>query len=231
MQPVPPAELAAVLPELVFLQGAKDESQHELAQLAICHTYPRGNILFYHGDAGDAVYIVLRGRVKLSLMNEEGREVILAVMQRGGVFGLVEALDGGPHPATAVTQTPCRLARIPADRFLAWLRQHPRIHQRVVIGLAQLVRDAYGKVGEQALLPVKRRLYAALLEIARSDGQPDGEEIVLAIPTHQELAERVGSSRVVISRSLKELIEEEDLNVKGRVLRLPMSALVLRGEF
>jgi CRP/FNR family transcriptional regulator, cyclic AMP receptor protein len=224
--------LDAVLERVVFLQDESAEVRAELAEIAILHDYPKGNILFYHGDPSDAVYIVLDGRVKVTLMNADGREVILAVMQTAGVFGLVEALDGGPHAGTAITLSACRLAKIPSGRFVSWLHQHPLLHQRLVIGLARMLRDAYEKVGEQALLPVKRRLLSALLDIARSDGQQRGADVVFRVPTHQELAERVGSSRVVISRILKELIaEEESLTAHGRVLRVPMSALVVREEF
>jgi CRP/FNR family transcriptional regulator, cyclic AMP receptor protein len=224
-------ELHSVLTSVFFLRSQSTEVRAELARLASCRDYPRGNLLYYRGDPSDAVYIMVSGRVKIALANEDGREVVLSVIRPGSVFGLVEALDQGPHTGTATTLTDCRLARIPVDRFLAWLRGRPVVHQTLVIELAQMLRDAYEKVGEQALLSVKRRLHAALLEIARSEGKHQGDQVVFMLPTHQELAERVGSSRVVVSRTLKELLEEEDLSAAGRVIRVPLSALVMREEF
>jgi CRP/FNR family transcriptional regulator, cyclic AMP receptor protein len=228
----PLAELEPILTQISFLREEAQEVRLHLAELAVCRSYPKGNLLFYQGDPADGIYIVISGRVKLCLMNEDGREVILAAFRRGGVFGLVETLDSGPRPGTAATLSDCRLAKVGADSFLAWTRRHPAIHARFVVGLARTVRDAYEKIGELALLTVKRRLLSTLLEIARSDGHPRGEEVVLTLPTHQELAERVGSSRVVISRALRELIEEEVLlQVQGRIIRLPLSTLVLRNDF
>jgi len=226
------AEVAAVLRETLFLQDEAEVVRGELAELAACRNYRKSSILFFHGDVSDAVYVVLQGRVKISLTNEDGREVVLAVMRPGGMFGLVEALDNGPHSGTAVTLTECRLARITSDRFAAWLRRHPVLQERLLIGLVRMLREAYEKVGEQALLSVKRRLFTTLLEIARADGEQEGQEVFFELPTHQELADRVGTSRVVVSRVLKELMEEEQsLTAQGRVIRLPLSALVTRDDF
>ena len=74
----------------------------------------------------------------------------------------------------------------------------------------------------QALLPVKRRVRAALIEIAQNNGTPDdGHEYVAPRPTHQELAERIGSTRVVVSRAIKELLEEEEsIHMDGHTLRV-----------
>jgi CRP/FNR family transcriptional regulator, cyclic AMP receptor protein len=226
-----PVELLDILPTIAFLRDEPPDVRAEFGRLATCRTYPRGNLLFHHGEPGDAIFLVLRGRVKVSLVNGDGREVMLALLQPGGVFGLVEALDGGPHTGTATTLLESRLARVPADRFVGWLRQRPAVHQRLLLGLTRMLREAYEKVGEQALLPVKRRLLGALLEIARSEGELHGEEVSFVLPTHQELADRVGSTRVVVSRLLKEVIEEERYRTqRGKVLRLPARALVDREE-
>jgi len=229
----PAGELDAVLAQLFFLRGVSQQDRAALAQLSVCHGYPRNNILFHHGDPCDALYVVLSGRVKISLMNEEGREMVLSVPGPGDVFGLIAALDGGQQIGTAIVASDCRLARIARDRFTGWFEKHPHLHQPVLTEFAAMLRGAYEKLGEQALLPVKRRLLGALLQIARSEGTPSGiDGVAFVRPTHQELAELVGSSREVISRLLKELLaEEDDLSVQGRVIHLPLSALVVREEF
>ena len=80
----------------------------------------------------------------------------------------------------------------------------------------------------QALLPVKRRVRAAIIEFAQSNGTPvGGDEYVAPRPTHQELAERVGSTRVVVSRVIKELLEEEQaIRMDGRTLRVRLDGRV-----
>jgi CRP/FNR family transcriptional regulator, cyclic AMP receptor protein len=170
------SEVGPVLEQIFFLKDQPADIRTQLSEITICRTYPKNSLLFHHGDPSDAIYFVISGRVKVCLINEDGREVVLASLQ-GGLFGLVEALDG-PHTGTAITLTGCRLAKITSPRFMAWLRQHPEIHQQLVIGLARMVRSAYEKVGEQALLTAKKRLFSTLVEIARSDGKPTGTDVV-----------------------------------------------------
>jgi CRP/FNR family cyclic AMP-dependent transcriptional regulator len=98
--------------------------------------------------------------------------------------------------------------------------------------LSTRVREAYQKIGEHALLGVKERLLYALIDIAEREGisEPDGAGVTFTRPTHQELANRIGSSREVVSRVLKELLDSETLRADGRVIRVSESALVLRDE-
>ena len=224
-------ELARVIPKIFFLREAAPAVSEEFARLPICHAYPKGNILFYDGDPGAGIYIVVQGRVKISLTHEEGREVVLAIMNDGGVFGLVAALDNGPHIGTAVTLTDCTIATIQRERFIQFIAAHPPLQQSVDAELASLLRAAYRKVGEQALLPVKKRLLATLLEIAKTEGSTIEDEVVFARPTQKELAERIGTTRVVVARALKELLEEEAaLATDGRTFRLTIRALVPHAE-
>ncbi len=211
--------------------AAVDEDDFaELAALAICHDYPKNNILFYQSDPAESVYLVLDGRVKITLMNEEGKEVVLAIAQPGGLFGLVSAFDGGPHPANAITAEPSRLAKFDRAAFARWLERHPGMQQTLLSELAARIRQLYAKVGEHALLGVRERLLFTLLEIAEREGErmPGGQTIVFTRPTHQELANRIGSSREVVSRLLKDLLDSELLQAEGRIIRVPESALVLR---
>jgi CRP/FNR family transcriptional regulator, cyclic AMP receptor protein len=220
-------ELYDVLDQVPFLAGEDEETRRSFAALGISRTVPRGNILYHAGDPCLALYVVVSGKVKAVLAGEDGRELALQIFGPGDVCGLVAAIDDGPHTGTAITLASSRIALIPRDRFHAWLVQRPLLQGRILIQLAQLLRHAYARVGTQALLPVKHRLRAALLDMARADGTLSAlEELVLPRPTHQELAERVGSTRVVVSRAIKALLEEEDgIRMDGRVLRVRLTAV------
>jgi CRP/FNR family transcriptional regulator, cyclic AMP receptor protein len=219
-------DLNAALAGVHFLSDQPQSVRDEIAKMAVTRHYPRGNILFYHGDPGSMMYIVIEGQIKISVISEDGREVVVAFMRTSNVCGLISALDGGRHVGTATTVTDSHLAAIPAERFLGWLRNHPTLHQSLLMEMAQMIRAAYEKVGEQALLPVKKRLLTTLVEIAREEGQQDDAEVVFIRPTHQELAERIGTTRVVVCRALKELLEEEGVvQANGRVLRVRLTAL------
>ena len=214
------------------LRGVSEEALQELASLALCHDYPKNNILLYQGDPAGAVFLVLRGQVKITLNNEEGKEVIVSMVRPGALFGLISALDGAPQPATAITVTPSRLAKFAGDALLAWMEKQRVTHKALLRDLGDHVRQAYQKIGEHALLGVKERLLYTLLEIAEREGKPapGGEAILFTRPTHLELAHRIGSSREVVSRLLKELLEGDLFQAEGKVIRIPESALVLREQ-
>ena len=219
------------IPDVFFLRDAPPDVCAEFARLTVGHNYPKGNILYYDGDPGTMLYVVVQGRVKICMVHEEGREVTLAVINNGGVLGLVAALDDGPHIGTAVTSTDCRIAGIPRDRFSAFVTKYPELRKVIDAELAQQLRAAYRKVGEQALLSVKKRLLATLLEIGRSEGATVRDDLVFVRPTQQELAERIGTTRVVVARALKELLDEADtLASDGRTFRLTLRALVAPAE-
>ena len=208
-----------------------EASLDELAGIAMCHDYPKNNVLLYSGDPARAVYLVMSGCVKVSLMNEEAKEVVISIERAGGLIGLVPLLDGGDQPANAVTVSPSRLARFSGPEFLAWVGRREEVGAVLQRELASAVRQAYQKIGEHALLSVKERLLYTLLEIAEQEGElgPDGDW-TFTRPTHQELADRIGSSREVVSRLLKELLESEMLEAEGKVIRVSESALILRDE-
>lgn len=225
-------ELCDAATRVPFLRDVNDQGLKELAAIARCHDYPKNNILFYQGDPPDSAYLVVSGRVKLTLMNEEGREVVLTIVRPGGLLGLIAAADQGTQPANAITVTPSRIASFLTDEFVAWLEKYGLLRQVLMNELGLRLREAYHKIGEHALMAVKERLLYALLDIADREGEPepDGEGVIFTRPTHQELANRIGSSREVVSRVLKELLESDLLQAEGRVIRVPESALILREE-
>lgn len=215
-----------------FFEGADEAALTDLAKRAICHDYPKNNVLFYSGDPARAAYLVLSGGVKVNLTNEEGKEVVVSLERKGGLVGLIASLDDGVQPANAVTVTHSRLARFNGPELLDWLERHPESRRVLLHELGRAVREAYQKIGEHALMSVKERLLSTLADIAEQEGEPgpEGSWIVFTRPTHQELADRIGSSREVVSRLLKELLESELLEAEGKIIRISESALILRED-
>ena len=225
-------ELREAATTVPFLRDVGEDGLHELAAIARCHNYPKNNILFYQGDPPDSAFLVVCGRVKITLMNEEGKEVVLTIVRPGGLFGLTGAADHGPQPANAITVEPSRIASFYLEEFAAWLERQGLFREVLLSELGLRLREAYHKIGEHALMAVKERLLFALLDIADREGEPEpgGTGIVFTRPTHQELANRIGSSREVVSRVLKELLDSDLLHAEGKVIRVPESALILREE-
>lgn len=223
-------ELKADLGLFEGLAGFSEDELEQLCALGRCHDYPDGNVIHYRGDAADAVHMVVRGKVKIVMTSEDGRDVAIDVLRPGDIFGLVAAVSGGTHPAHAITATEARLVKFRSDAFLDWAEGHGVLQSLVRRQLAERVRQAYHRIAEHALLGVKERLLVTLLEIAEHEGTPaaEGDDIVFTRPTHRELAQRIGSSREVVTRVLNELLASELLEAEGRVIRVPLSSLVLR---
>lgn len=227
-----PPDLEAKLADFPFFRGLRRSEIDDLAALALCHEYPKNNILSYRGDPASSVFLVMSGRVKMILTNDEGREVVVSLLGPGGLFGLVAALDGDEQLASAVTTRPSTIARFNAQSFMRWADGSPGARGAVMRELGRQVRDLHQKIGEHALMSAKDRLLCTLLEIADAEGEtePDGSVVAFTRPTHKELAHRIGSSREVVTRLLAELRDSELFEDEGRIIRLPLSALVLREE-
>lgn len=228
-----PDDLAESMAAFPLFEGVGPEELEELASVALFHEYPKNNLLSYRGDPAGPVYLVISGRVKIILNNEEGREVIVALLGPGGIFGLTSALDGHDQLGTAITIELATLARFNGDAFLSWTRRWPAAQHALVRELTRRVREMNQQIGAHALMSAKDRLLDTLLEIAGAEGEtdPGDDSISFTRPTHQELANRIGTSREVVSRLLAELRDSELLQAdEGRVIRVPLSALVLREE-
>jgi CRP/FNR family cyclic AMP-dependent transcriptional regulator len=228
-------DAAQVKEDLLLLEGfpkLDEESLDRLCAMGRCHDYPQGNVIHYRGDADNSVHMIVRGKVKIVMTSEDGRDVAIDLLRAGDFFGLVAALNGGTHPSHAITATEARLIKFKADAFLEWVESCGMFASLIGRQLAERIRQAYGRIGEHALMGVKKRLLSTLLEIAEHEGEPaaEGGGVVFTRPTHRELAQRIGSSREVVTRVLKELLESDLLDAEGRVIRVPMSALVFREE-
>lgn len=221
------AERNQVLANVCFLRGADALTIESFAALGHPRVYPRGNVIYHAGDPCHMLYVVLSGRVKLTLIGEDGREVGLDMQNPGDVCGLVASIDEGVHVGTSITVARSQLLGVPAERFRTWIAQHPDCQQALLVEVAGRLRRTYGRIGTQVLLPVKDRLLSVLHEIARNEGMPsDGDfELVVRRPTHQELAERVGSTRVVVTRALKILLAEQEITMDGRVLKVKLTSV------
>ena len=228
-----PDDLAHTMGGFQLFEGVGEEELAELGSLALFHEYPKNNILSYRGDPAGPVYLVIRGRVKIILTNDEGREVIVALCGPGGIFGLTSAIDGEDQLGTALTIEETQIARFDGEAFLRWTRRSSGAQNVLVRELTRRVRELNEQIGAHALMSARDRLLDTLLDIADAEGEsePGDESVIFTRPTHRELANRIGTSREVVSRLLAELMDDAVLEAdEGRVIRVPLSALVLREE-
>lgn len=218
--------------QFALFEDLPEEALKELSRMALCHDYPENNFLLYQDDPPDRVFLVLEGGVKLTLNDDRGRVVVLSIADPGDLVGAVAVLGEKPQAANAITASSSRLAAFKGNSFRRWLRKRPDVRAPLLFFLARRLWSAHRKIGVHALLNVKERLLYTLMEIADRQGRkaPDGRGVMVERPTHRELADRIGSSREVVTRMLDELVEEGRLEGKGKVIEVPQTALVLRED-
>ena len=174
------------------------------AMTAMGHTraFRKDAILIQEGDHSSTLYIVLTGRVLAYASSEEGRDVVLSDYGPGEYFGEL-ALDGGPRAASVRAAEPTTCCVIQALDLVDVLAMQPEFALHLVHKLSRMVRRATDQVKDLALLDVYGRLARMLIELS---DESDGVRVVRLRLTQQDIADRVGSSREMVNRVLKDLV-------------------------
>ena len=167
----------------------------------ISRSYPKNTIIVTEGDKTDSLYVILEGRVKVFVSDDRGNEVVLLTQGAGEYFGEL-VLDEGPRSASIMTLVPSRFLVVPKTDFHDFVVGNPAFARSLIEKLIGRVRSLTASVKSLALMDVYGRVARLLLELAEDKG---GQ---LAIPqrlTQQDIASRIGASREMVSRILKDL--------------------------
>ncbi len=187
-------------------------SVRSFAELTREQKFAKGSIIVSEGDPGDALYVVRSGEVKVVLIGEDGREVILNVLGVGEHFGELSLIDGRPRSAHVVGTHPSSLLVLRRSDFRRQVDQSPAVAWGLMTELSHRLRQADGTIGSLVLLDVPGRVAKVLLEHA-SPGEP--APLVKQI-THQTIAQMIGASRETVSRAMAEFQEKGMIAVQRR---------------
>jgi CRP/FNR family cyclic AMP-dependent transcriptional regulator len=184
-----------------LFSGLSKQEIATLAEAAIVRTYPKNTIVVTEGERSDSLYVILSGRVKVLVSDENGKDLVLNIQGPGEYFGEL-ALDEGPRSASVATLETCRMAVIANDVLRHFLAEHPDAALQLIKGLIGRVRHATESLKDLALLDVYGRVAKLLLGLAK---ETDGRMIIDQRFTQQDIADRVSASREMVSRILKDL--------------------------
>lgn len=188
-----------------------------LSARMVTRKYPRNTVVLNEGDHSDSLYIIRSGSVKVFLSNDEGKEIVLNVQRAGEYFGELALIDSGPRSASVITQEKTVLSLIAKPDFEEFLCQHPAATVKIMRGLVKRLRVLTDNVRSLALMDVYGRVARLLLKLS----QPEGEvRVVREALTQQDIADRVGASREMVSRILKDLREGGYIEVHSRHITL-----------
>ncbi|MFC1773943.1 Crp/Fnr family transcriptional regulator [Pseudomonadota bacterium] len=188
-----------------------------LEQHATIRTYPRNSVIINEGDDASTLFVILSGQVKVFLSNEEGKEIVVNMQGLGEHFGELALIDSAPRSASVMTVEKTRLASISKADFSKILADHPDIALRLINNLAARVRVLSENVKNLALLDVYGRVAKTLLSLAH---EQDGKLIIAERLTQQDIANRVGASREMVARIMKDLVSGQYITVDNKRIQI-----------
>jgi CRP/FNR family cyclic AMP-dependent transcriptional regulator len=194
----------------------QSETLNAIAASGVIRTFPRNSILINEGDVGDSLFIVLSGRVKVFASNEQGREFVIDFHGPGEYLGEM-SLDGERRSASVVTVEPTTCAVVNRAQFREFILKHPDFALHLIERLIHRVRVTTGNLKSLALSDVYGRLVRLLNTLVV---EFEGKHVVPEKLTQQDIADRVGASRDMIGKLMKDLIAGGYLHVEDRTITI-----------
>ncbi len=214
-----------LLRRVPLFEVLKDDDLEAIAKVTITRGYDKDQVIILAEEEGDALFIIAPGQVKVSIVSEDGREVILSPLGEGAVFGELSLLDGKPRSANVVATEDTQLYMVRRPDFLQLVYKVPQIAIGLLAELAARLRKTDRKIEGLALLDVTSRISETLLQLAEEQGaQTELGVTIESRPTHQQLANMSGTTRETVSRVLKRLEGQGYISTEGR------SITILRDE-
>ena len=188
-----------------------------LARLATRRRFPKDTVVFFENEEGDTFFMIVDGRIKVTILGDDGREIILSVLGPGDFFGEMALLDNEPRSATTIAVEETELLTLQRVDFQSVLTDNRSITSALIKVLTSRLRRANHQISTLALLDVYGRVARVILDMAREEGKrlKDGR-IAFRRATHQEIANRIGTTRETVTRMLKDLERQGLIQIEGR---------------
>ncbi len=212
------AQLLVQIPIFAHLPG--EELEH-LSALLRSRRVDKGEVIFHQGDVGTSLFIIRKGQVAIRLSSDDGKEVILTLLDRGDFFGELALLDGEPRSTDAVAREESDLLILQREDFQRFLDSRPQVVKGLLAAMSRLVRRVTQLVHDSTFLDARTRLVRVLLELAEHQGKPTSEGVVITQKlTQSELANLCGLTRESANKWLRFYVREGLLSYEGGQITL-----------
>ena len=231
-----------LLRQVSIFQALPQDTIADLAKRVWHKQADAGSVIVSQEEAGDALFVIARGKVKVVLYGETGREIILSMLGAGDFFGEMALLAHGPRTATVVAASPMsvrafhksefdqllesspkvavessELLGLDREAFQTHLTSHPSTAMAILAEMSRRLRHADEVIGNLALLDVYARVARIIRDLAQKQGEPaDGGLLIKERPTQQEIAGLIGTSRETVSRALNDFTRRGLLEMQGK---------------
>ena len=203
-----------------------DRELSAIAAVAKTRRYAKDDVIFHADESGDVFCLIREGQVKVTMISPEGKEIILSLLGPGDFFGEMALLDDEPRSATVVATEPLELVTIWRSDFLQILAENFDITRKVLAEISRRLRTASNRIESLATMDVYGRLARFFLDLARDSGKVlDNGYVAVTRPTHQAIANMIGTSRETVSRLIHDLMRQNLLLSEGKTIYLRKTAL------
>jgi len=192
----------------------------QIASHLIERRYPRNTTIVEEGLAGDYMYILREGRVKVTKLSDDGREKILDFLDAGAFVGEMALLERAPRSASVKTLSPVRVLALSRTDFMGILRKSPDLALAVIQELSRRLRTINDQASALSFQRVKDRTKGLLVRLAKEPHAASGRAQTPAL-THQQIADMIGTSRETVTRVVKELKASGWLEQEGKRYLIP----------
>ena len=216
-------ELARILRATDLFGSVPAEELEAIAAASRLRVFRRGQVVFTAGQTADTVIVVVSGRLKVVVRSAEGGELTLTVVQPGGVFGELAAVDGGPRSADAETLEESRLLLIPRELVQDMCTRLPAVSLALARSLAALLRRLTEGASDLVFLDLPRRVAKVLLS------QPRGEDGVIRLKMSQEqLAHQAAGTRQSVNAALRGFERRGWIEISDRAVTVKQATALSR---
>ncbi len=202
-----------------FFCNLSGKTLNALDRIKFSSGYPKGAILFAEQEAPRGVFILSKGRVKLSMTSSEGKSAILRIADAGEVLGLHAVVSNQPYQSSAEALEPCDVSFVRQEDFLRFLRENPEASLRAAQQLSQNYHIACEQVRSIGLAHSAVGKLAGFLLLWATKGQParEGTRVLLTL-THEEIGQMIGLSRETVTRTMGDFRHRQWVSIRGATL-------------
>ncbi len=208
--------LQEFLSRVTLFVSLNEEDRDRLAGMMSQQPLEKGEVLFRKGSEGNALYIVKKGKIKISLPSKDGDEIILTVFSKGDFFGEMALLDGMPRSADAMALEPSQLYVLNRRDFLEFLKNNDQAVESILYSLSMRLRRTDDLLEDTCFLNISHRIAKKLIELAEKFGREENKFVTLDLDfTQTDLAGMIGATRESVNKELRVLRERGVVAING----------------
>lgn len=224
MSTITPERIKEHLRAFPMFEGASEEDLSAIVGMVTFREYPRGSFILTQNDRGSIMYLLVSGRVKVSLASPEGKELALSYLEAPAHFGEMAAADSEPRSADVIAMTDVEVVGIEAKDLAAAIKAQPQLGIMLIGSLSRRVRDLISRLEDMAFHDATHRVMRVLLNVATASYEARGVPVIENL-THYEIATLAGTSRETASRVISNLGRDGVVATRGRKIVIDLFAL------